>query len=100
MDDKGFWYLFQITIERKKFETDPLGAVVPYAEGIVQPQSSASNDAEEIVQPQSSASNDAEEIVQSQSSASNDAEEIVQPQSSASNDAEEKSSDLKLTKQS
>ena len=79
---KDFGTSFRITIKRKKFETDPLGVVVPYAEGIVQPQSSASNDAEGIVQPQSSASNDAEGI--------------VQPQSSASNDAEEKSSDLKV----
>ena len=93
---KDFGTSFRITIKRKKFETDPLGVVVPYAEGIVQPQSSASNDAEGIVQPQSSASNDAEGIVQPQSSASNDAEGIVQPQSSASNDAEEKSSDLKV----
>jgi predicted HTH transcriptional regulator len=58
---KDFGTSFRITIKRKKFETDPLGVVVPYAEGIVQPQSSASNDAEGIVQPQSSASNDAEE---------------------------------------
>ena len=58
---KDFGTSFRITIKRKKFETDLLGVVVPYAEGIVQPQSSASNDAEGIVQPQSSASNDAEE---------------------------------------
>ena len=44
---KDFGTSFRITIKRKKFETDPLGVVVPYAEGIVQPQSSASNDAEE-----------------------------------------------------